>query len=167
MNSSRDSLEELRAALAVNIFASEPHLREVLVSAISAAAIPWTCSDDLIDAARDEAVRCVISGAGFSAGILDRLAREVFPKRRDARHGIAKICAIGTSAIDRARWREIEVKSFKWIAIGKPLCDFSHDPLEGKVFPLDKGCDGVYPGSQYGCRCWGSPVIAIFDGLDD
>lgn len=161
MTSSPESLNRLRASLAVDIFTSEPDLRGAVIEAIRTVAIPWSCSGDLIEAARAEAVRCVFSGGSPSAEIVDQLRLYVFTRKRDALRAMANVCILGTSAVDRARWRKLGIREFTWMAIGKPLCDFDHETLDGRVFSLADGFNGIYPGRQYGCRCGGGPVIDL------
>ncbi|MGF6575083.1 SPP1 gp7 family putative phage head morphogenesis protein [Paraburkholderia sp. GAS333] len=161
MSHSREFFDLQRASLAVDIFSSEPDLRDVAIEAISTAAIPWNCSNALIEAARAQAIRCVLSGSSPSNEIIDQLRLHVFDRKRDALHAMAKVCTFGTSAIDRARWRKLDISEFTWMSIGKPLCDFDHDALDGLVFSLGDGFSGNFPGRQYGCRCWGAPVIVF------
>jgi uncharacterized protein with gpF-like domain len=159
MSESRETMDGIRSSLAVDLFVAEPALREVVINAIRTAEIPWTCSSELINEAREEAIRCVFSGRAPSNGLIDKLRLHEFDRKRDVEHALAKICAIGNSAVDRARWEKLGISKFTWQAIGKPLCEFDHEPLEGCVFSLTDGHYGAFPGGRYGCRCWGAAVI--------
>jgi hypothetical protein len=96
MSLPRASFDGLPATLSVNIFANESALRDTVIEAIATAPLPWDCSNELIDAARAQAIRCVLSGTGPSSEIIDQLRRHLFASKRDAHHGMAKLCIIGS-----------------------------------------------------------------------
>ena len=58
-----------------------------------------------------------------------------------------------TGDLTKAQHEGAGLKTFVWSTSGDSNVRDSHVSLDGKVFTWEDGADGLYPGTDYNCRC--------------
>jgi hypothetical protein len=126
-----------------------------LRKAIENVELPWSCSLEIEQEAKAAAIDVVINGS-VPRSFIKKLVPEVFKTQRDAKHAMAMLSAIGSSAVTRETWRSVGVLQYEWQYL-EFLCSYpEHEKRQRKIFPTTK--DDM-PATRYGCRCLGFAVF--------
>ncbi len=165
LNKPRDIILEVKSGdnvrpriVTVDLFASEPWLSPVVEEAINKLSMPWGCHQEKLDEAKKIALQSIFSGTTDKA-YAGTLSPSIFKTKRDAQRAMGKIKACGWAAVDRYRAQNLGLEKYSWNYMGE-LCDFlEHKTYDGKTFTYSQGAQDDYPGKNYGCACWASPVI--------
>ncbi|MDQ0299649.1 SPP1 gp7 family putative phage head morphogenesis protein [Salibacterium salarium] len=60
--------------------------------------------------------------------------------------------------LTKKRQEEMGLKRFRWRTANDKRVRDSHEKLHDKVFTWKKGADGLYPGTDFNCRCVAEPL---------
>ncbi|KAB8139275.1 hypothetical protein F9U64_01225 [Gracilibacillus oryzae] len=60
--------------------------------------------------------------------------------------------------LTKTRQQQLGLKKFRWSTSGDNRVRDEHADLDGKVFTWKDGANGLYPGTDYGCRCVAEPI---------
>lgn len=144
----------------VDIFKSEPWLKEPAERAIRELHVPWECSQEKIDEAKSVALEAFFNGFQPKQ-YADTLSPSIFKTKREAQHAMVKIIICASSSVDRFRVGGLGLTKFRWMYI-EHLCDFpKHQSYGEKIYTYKNGAKGDWPGKNYGCRCWSSPIFDV------
>lgn len=129
--------------------------KNVLKRAIDGVDLPWLCSEEVKKNAKKIAINAAINGL-IAYDFIDSLVPNVFKTKREAKHSMAKLGAVGLNAVTYYDWHEIGLEKYQWIW-SPDLCDYpDHESKHLLQFDLNSL---ELPSSKYGCRCRAAAIF--------
>lgn len=123
--------------------------------------------DALVRSSIDQAVKTAETAASvlrqsalaeLPAGRASATIEEITPAKRGPQFAARDADGILVAAIQRAAFKAAGVSQATWVTRRDNKVRPTHRARDGRVYDVEEGLGGIFPGSEPNCRCIGVPV---------
>jgi SPP1 gp7 family putative phage head morphogenesis protein len=159
--------KQLADQVSIRLFEDSPEISNLVTKATQDnARMIRTISTDYLDNISATVDRSIKDGASLKK-LTERLRHQTGVTESRARFWGRDQTSKVMGKLNWTRHTSAGFKYFTWLTVTDGRVRDTHMALHGQVFGYNDGAGGLFPGTEYNCRCWYQPCMGPEDGLSE